>query len=229
VYQLWLEASQNLGEILTKYSGQLIKIGNLFVEQILGIGGSILQLIAATIIAGALLLVKGTGDFSRAFIRKVAGVKGDEFLEVTQKTVNNVVKGVFGVALIQSTLIGIGFLLAGVPYAGLWTLLVLIIAILQMPAIIIVLPVIIYLFSEMNVGPAVLWTIYLLLAGASDNVLKPILLGKGAPVPMLVIFLGVLGGFIASGFLGLFTGAIILSIGYKLLMSWIKPEKDVYH
>ncbi|HBH47824.1 MAG TPA: AI-2E family transporter [Bacteroidales bacterium] len=230
LYAFWLDASKNIEATLTKYSSQLIKIGNRFFEQLLGISGSILQMIVATIIAGVLLLAKGTEETSKAFFRKVAGTRGDEFLAVTQKTVNNVVKGVFGVALIQSTLVGVGFILAGVPYAGLWTLLVLILAILQMPAILVVLPVVLYLFSEMNVGPAILWTIYLLLAGAADNILKPILLGKGAPVPMLVIFLGVLGGFITSGFLGLFTGAIVLSIGYKLFISWLDTahqEKSV--
>jgi predicted PurR-regulated permease PerM len=75
--------------------------------------------------------------------------------------------------------------------------------------------------------PAIIWTVVLLVIGLSDNVLKPILLGKGAPVPMLVIFIGVIGGFIFSGFIGLFTGAIVMSLGYKLLVEWMNdtPEK----
>ena len=67
------------------------------------------------------------------------------------------------------------------------------------------------------------WTVYLTPGSFSDNILKPILLGQGAPVPMLVIFLGVIGGFMLSGFIGLFTGAIIMSIGYKLFVAWINP------
>jgi predicted PurR-regulated permease PerM len=77
------------------------------------------------------------------------------------------------------------------------------------------------MFSEKSTTPAVIWTVYLFLAGISDNFLKPILLGKGAPVPMLVIFIGVIGGFIFSGFIGLFTGAIVMSIGYKLYIEWV--------
>jgi predicted PurR-regulated permease PerM len=77
------------------------------------------------------------------------------------------------------------------------------------------------MFATQDPLPAIIWTIILLLAGLSDNVLRPILLGKGAPVPMLVIFIGVIGGFIFSGFIGLFTGAIVLSIGYKLFVGWI--------
>jgi len=77
------------------------------------------------------------------------------------------------------------------------------------------------LFSALETTPAVIWSIYLFIASISDNVLKPVLLGKGAPVPMLVIFLGVIGGFILSGFIGLFTGAIVISLGYKLFVAWI--------
>ena len=119
---------------------------------------------------------------------------------------------------------GIGFILAGVPYAGVWALIVMILAILQLPPLIVILPVVIYLFSANSTLFASLWTVYLLLAGASDNILKPILLGKGAPVPMLVIFLGVIGGFMLSGFIGLFTGAIILSLGYKLFITWLDGD-----
>ena len=93
-------------------------------------------------------------------------------------------------------------------------------------ALLVVLPVIIYLFAEKETLPAILWSVYLILAGLSDNILKPVLLGKGAPVPMLVIVLGVIGGFIFSGFIGLFTGAIIMSIGYKLFVSWINTASD---
>lgn len=227
VYQLWTDISTNLGATLAKYDKQLIEIGNVFVKQLMSIGGSILQMIAATLIAGVLLVTHGAEDTLRSLLRKLVGERGDEFTDIIQKTVNNVVKGVIGVAIIQAVLVGLGFLLAGVPYAGLWALLVMILAILQLPPALVVLPVILYLFSELNPGPAILWTIYLLIAGASDNILKPVLLGKGAPVPMLVIFLGVLGGFITSGFIGLFTGAIVLSIGYKLFASWLKQGDDL--
>jgi predicted PurR-regulated permease PerM len=136
------------------------------------------------------------------------------------------VRGVLGVALIQATLIGIGFLLAGVPYAGLWTLVVFMFAVIQLPPTLVVIPVAFYLFSEKEMLPAMLWTVYLFLSGISDNILKPLLLGKGAPVPMLMIFLGVVGGFIFSGFIGLFTGAVVMSLGYKLFVGWINSPSQ---
>ncbi len=227
LFEFWTDISKNFGATLGKYNKQLIEVGNVFLKQLMSIGGSVLQMIIAIIIAGVLLITHSVEDTMRSLFRKLTGERGDEFTQIVQKTVNNVVKGVIGVAIIQAVLVGVGFLLAGVPYAGFWALIVMILAILQLPAIIVVFPVILYLFSELNLVPAILWTIYLILAGASDNILKPVILGKGAPVPMLVIFLGVLGGFITSGFIGLFTGAIVLSIGYKLFISWLKPQEEL--
>jgi len=221
IYGIWSSGSFDLENFVIKYKEQLAGIGSKVANGVISATSGMLQLIGAVIIAGILLVVGGTGEEIRKFFRKVAGNKGDEFADVAKMTVGNVVKGVLGVAIIQSFLIGIGFLLAGIPYAGLWTLLVLIFAILQIPPTLIVLPIVAYMFSEMDTLPAVLWTIYLFLAGLSDNILKPILLGKGAPVPMLVIFIGVIGGFIFSGFIGLFTGAIVMSIGYKLFIAWV--------
>ena len=132
------------------------------------------------------------------------------------------VKGVLGVAFILAVVHGILFFLADIPYAGIWTLLIFILAIIQIPSLLVSLPIIIYLFAVKEPLPAIVWTVLLLVAGMADNVLKPLLLGKGAPVPMLVIFIGVIGGFILSGFLGLFTGAIIMSLGYKLYIGWVE-------
>lgn len=226
VYDTWKLASVNLESVIIKYKDQIAGIAGALFDSVLSMGGSILQFIIATIIAGILLATKGTDQTARRFFKKLVGVRGDEIADVTATIVRNVTKGVLGVALIQSVLVGIGFLLAGVPYAGLWALIVLILAILQLPPLLVILPVVFYLFSVTTVVPATLWTIYLLLAGASDNILKPILLGKGAPVPMLVIFLGVIGGFMLSGFMGLFTGAIIISLGYKMFLAWLNDTED---
>jgi predicted PurR-regulated permease PerM len=227
VYDTWQSASVNIEETIIKYKDQLTGIGSRVAKGILSTAGGILEMMIAIIIAGILLTVKGVRESIRKFFRKVAGDRGDEFADVTYKTVGKVVKGILGVALIQAFLIGLGFILAGVPYSGVWTLIVLILAVLQLPVILVVIPVAVYLFAEKEIYAAVLWTIYLLLAGASENILKPLLLGKGAPVPMLVIFIGVIGGFIFSGFIGLFTGAIVISVGYKLFIAWIGSAEKV--
>jgi predicted PurR-regulated permease PerM len=224
VYAAWQHASVNFLDFLSKYQDQIVKFSKLLASGFMDISASIVQFILATIIAGILLATKGTEETSRKIFRRIVGKKGDEFTDIIIRTVRNVTKGILGVAILQSILVGIGFLLAGVPYAGLWTLLVMVLAILQLPPSIIVIPVIVYLFSVLSPVPAIIWSVYLLLAGASDNFLKPILLGKGAPVPMLVIFLGAIGGFILSGFIGLFTGAIVLSLGYKMFMAWLDDD-----
>ena len=172
------------------------------------------------------LVSQGRNGFIRKFFRKLAGDRGDEFADIILKTVGNVVKGIIGVALILALLHGILFMLAGVPYAGIWTLLAFVLAVLQIPLFFITVPVIIYMFATKDLMPAIMWTALIFVAGLSDNVLKPILLGKGAPVPMLVIFIGVIGGFIFSGFIGLFTGAIVMSIGYKLFVAWINSAEE---
>jgi predicted PurR-regulated permease PerM len=118
-------------------------------------------------------------------------------------------------------LAGLGMLVAGVPGAGLWALLILILAIMQLPPLLVLLPVIFYVFAVDSTTTAVLFTIWALLVGASDNLLKPLLMGRGSQTPMLVLFMGSLGGFIAGGILGLFIGAVVLSIGYTIFIAWV--------
>jgi predicted PurR-regulated permease PerM len=224
LYANWQAASSNLETSIVKYKDQLTEIVTKLAKGILGAAGAVIQILAALIIAGILLVIGGAGESIRKFFRKLAGDRGDEFADMTLKTVGSVVKGIIGVALILALLHGIIFMVAGIPYAGIWTLLIMVLCILQLPVIFITLPIVIYIFAEKELMPAIFWTVLLIVAGLSDNVLKPILLGKGAPVPMLVIFIGVIGGFILSGFIGLFTGAIIMSIGYKLFIGWINSN-----
>lgn len=226
VYEIWSAGNPDIKGLVVKYKDELAGIGSKLASGVLGTISAMFQMIGAIIIAGILLVVSGTGESVRKFFRKVAGKHGDHFADIVKITIGNVVKGVLGVAVIQALLIGIGFLLAGIPFAGLWTILVLVLAILQLPAIIVIIPIAVYMFSEKETIPAVIWTVYLFLAGLSDNFLKPVLLGKGAPVPMLVIFIGVVGGFIFSGFIGLFTGAIVMSIGYKLYIGWVNSTEE---
>jgi predicted PurR-regulated permease PerM len=230
LYDLWYNASVNLVQTAMKYKDQLIGIGSKIGGGILSAAGGVIQIMISFIIAAILLVFGEAGQEVRKFFRKLAGNRGDEFADMTLKTVSSVVKGIIGVALILALLNGILFMLAGIPYAGIWTLLVFVLGVLQLPLFFITVPVIAYMFSEKELMPAIIWTVLLLVAGLSDNILKPILLGKGAPVPMLVIFIGVIGGFIFSGFIGLFTGAIVFSLGYKLFVAWINSnnvEEDV--
>src|SRR6185437_12933775 len=128
------------------------------------------------------------------------------------------------VAAIRKMLAGIGMKIAGVPHAGVLAFAVLVLGIVQIGSAPILLPVMIWVWMVKEVGAAVLITIYLVLVGLSDNVLKPLLMGRGLSTPVLVIFMGVLGGTLAHGIVGLFVGPIILAVAWELLMAWSRDE-----
>jgi len=119
-----------------------------------------------------------------------------------------VASGILGVALIQALLAGLGFLVAGVPAAGLLTLVCLVLGV-----VIVLIPVVIYLFSTADTVTAVGFLIWAILVAPVDNILKPLLLGRGVDVPTLIIFVGAIGGFLNAGIIGLFIGAVVLALG----------------
>lgn len=229
LYDFLYSLSADLQHSLLKYSTQLTAISKPIMESILSSGFAFLQFILSVIIAGVLLVSTSAKNLAIKFVKRIAGEKADEILMISVSTIYQVVKGIIGVALIQTIIQAFGLYVAGIPYAGILTLLCLIFAILQIGSTIINIGVVIYLFSNGVSGFAIFWTVYFIASGLSDNILKPLLLGKGALVPMLVIFLGVIGGFIMSGFIGLFVGPIIFSIGYKLFIAWLDevPENDL--
>jgi len=222
ISEIWLLASQSLESAITTYKDPISKLGMAILGHLGGVGKGLLMFFISVIIAGVFLVKDdASANFVRRLVYRLAGERSNEMLPVTGATIKNVAKGILGVAFFQFLAAGTVFVLANVPFAGLWAFAVLVFAILQLPSIIVILPVIIYLFTANDLLPAILWTIALLVIGLSDNVLKPLLMGKGSAVPMLVIFLGAIGGFIFSGLIGLFTGAIVLSIGYNLMMHWL--------
>lgn len=225
LYEFWQNASDNISHLIIKYQDQLLGFGRTIVMGLLSSAGSLIQIMLSILIAGALLAKGGVGDSIRTFFSKLAGSRGNAIADLIISTVGSVVKGVIGESIVVASLFGIVFFFAGIPYAAIWTLLIFILSVLQMPLAIVSAPVMIYIFAVKETTPAILWTIILFLVGLSNNFLTPLMLGKGAPVPMPVIFIGVIGGFMLSGLIGLFTGAIVMSIGYTLLVGWMKTEK----
>lgn len=225
LYDFWLHATDNIKQLIFKYKDQLLEYGSSIAKGILSAAGDLIQIILSLLIAGVLLATEGVGEAVRKFFRKVSTDSGDKFADLIVKTISSVVKGVIGESFVVALLFGIVFFLAGIPYAGIWTLLVFILSVLQMPLIIVAGPMVVYFFAVKETTPAILWTIAIILVSFSNNFLTPLMLGKGAPVPMPVIFIGVIGGFMLFGFIGLFTGAIMVSIGYTLLVGWIDPDK----
>ena len=160
----------------------------------------------------------------RAFAERVVGPRGSAFVDLAGVTIRNVARGVIGVALIQALLIGFGLIVAEVPAAGLLTLAVLVLGILQVGAAPVVIPLLIWVWATRDTTPALLLTLYLIPAMLADNALKPLLMRKGLETPVLVILAGVIGGTISYGLIGLFLGPVVLAVFYDLLRFWMAED-----
>jgi len=225
-YSLWTKASSDLESLIQEYPDQARSIVTKCITLLASTGRAILFVTLAIIISGVFLAYSTqSADFARRFFQRLLRSKNLDAPALAVTTIRNVVKGILGVALIQSTLALAGLLVAGIPYAGIWFFLCVVLAIIQIGILPVSIGVIIYIWSHGSSLTATLLTIWMLAVGLLDNVLKPILMGKGASVPMLVIFLGAVGGFMYSGIVGLFTGSIILSLGYRLFDAWLKESE----
>ena len=193
-----------------------------------GIGGGILQFIISFIIAAVFLMsAEGARAHLSRLANRLAGDQGDELLDMSVSTIRSVAVGVIGIAFIQALLGGLGMMFAGVPAAGLFAIVILVLAIAQLPPILVLGPIAFYVFSAESTTVSVIFLIWSILVSFSDAVLKPLFLGRGVDVPMLVILLGAIGGMITSGIVGLFVGAIVLALGYKLFGVWINWGQPV--
>lgn len=228
VDEVWRLASTNLEAAVSRYEPQLEALAKRLLAAGAGLGLGVLQFIISIIIAGVFLATAGSGKSAVVRIgRRFAGEDGAEFAVLAEKTIRSVALGVLGIATIQALLGGLGMVFAGVPGAGLWALLILIVAIVQLPPILVLLPVAIYVFSAASTTTAVIFLIWSILVSGSDAVLKPLLLGRGVEVPALVILIGAIGGMILSGIIGLFVGAVVLALAYQLGAAWLNSEDSI--
>jgi predicted PurR-regulated permease PerM len=228
LHAAWAQAASDFPAFLKENSTQVKDFSKWLLAQAGGTLMVVLLLILAVILAAVCLAyAKGLRAFFSAVFARITGTRqqGERIMGIISATVRSVANGVIGVAFVQALLVGIGFFVAGVPGAGLLSLVVFMLGIVQVPVIIVVLPAIIWAFSAMGTTGAIIFTVWSLLAGLSDAVLKPMLIGHGLEVPMPVILLGVIGGVMAYGLIGLFFGAVILAVGYVLFYEWLgKPE-----
>ena len=180
------------------------------------------EFVLSILVAGVLLAKSSEGaEVSHSLARRLFGERGPEFETLAGSTIRSVTNGILGVAAIQAVFAGIGFIVVGLPGAGLWTLLFLFAGVLQAGGLVLI-PAIIYTFAVASTMKAVLFMLWCILVAALEHVLKPLLLGRGVAVPIVVIFLGAIGGFLAIGIIGLFVGAIVLCVGYKLFLAWLE-------
>jgi predicted PurR-regulated permease PerM len=222
VFAFWQEAAENLPKLLDKYTPQIASLGTWLLQTVTGTGLGILQFIISFIIAGVLLATAETGvHAAEALATRLAGNRGPEFAALATGTVRNVAVGIIGVSMVQTALLSAGFLAIDLPGAGLAAFLVLVFCIVQIGPGLVAVPAVIYVFSTADTTPAMLFFVWTFIMSIIDSVLKPLVFGRGAKVPTLVIFLGAIGGMLAYGIIGLFLGAVVLSLGYKLYEAWL--------
>ncbi len=224
LHGLWSLAANDLPALLQKMQPQLGNFSKSMLSFVGGAASGMFQFLFSLIIAGIMMAFGRSGSaVMLKIIRRLTGpAKGEQLYQLSTATIRSVSMGVIGVAFIQALLLGIGFVWADVPAAGLLAILVLIFGIAQIPALIFSIPVIAFVWwSGDSTMSNVFFTIYFLLAGFADNVLKPLLLGRGVDAPMPVILLGALGGMVSAGLIGLFVGAVFLALGYVVFMDWI--------
>ena len=223
LYGIWSQASDNLQGTIEKYEPQLKKAGEKIIAVAAGAGGGVLQFVISIIISG-LLVANAQGAYNitvKIFSRLTDNKQGIAFTHLSRDTIRSIAQGVIGIAIIQALLSGLGMYMMDVPAWGLWSLFILVLAIAQLPPLLVLGFVIAYVWSVAATTPAVIFTIYALIISGSDSFLKPLLLGRGLETPMLVILLGAIGGMLMSGIIGLFIGAVILALGYELFMEWL--------
>jgi len=219
---LWSQASTDISEAVRSLAPQIKAAvpGMLSVSS--GLGLTVLQFALSIVVASILLAnAQRAYGLTCSLCNRFFGVEGPEFQQLIGATIRSVTSGILGVALIQSILAGLGFLVAGLPGAGMWAVTFLIAAVLQ-AGVLILIPAVIYMFTISGVTKAVIFLIWCVFVALVDNFLKPLLLGRGVAVPTAVVFIGAIGGFVALGLIGLFVGAIVLSVGYKLFLAWLE-------
>ena len=230
VYKSWSNAANNLPGFIKENKDQLENISKRILSTAANTAGSLLLFVGAFIIAGIMMAFgePGSSNMQNIFNRLAGKERGSQLQRLSTATIRSVASGVIGVAFIQALLLGIGFILAGIPAAGVLAVIVMLLGIMQLPALLISLPTIAYLWwlGDASTVSNIFFSIYFVAAGMADNVLKPMLLGRGVDAPMPVILIGALGGMVYSGIIGMFIGAVFLAVGYQIFMEWVDYVDD---
>jgi len=227
-YAIWSQAHSNLPALVQSMQPKIGELARGSLAFVAGLGGETLKFLISFILAGIIMAFGHAGSRgSNSIFRRVAGhARGSNLIRLSTATIRAVALGVVGVAFIQSLLIGLCLTVAGVPFPGVLSLITLILGIAQLPALLVSLPVIVWIWSSGGYSHtlSIAYTVLLLVAGMADNVLKPLLLGRGVESPMPVVLLGALGGMASAGILGMFVGATLFALAYQILMLWISEE-----
>ena len=190
-------------------------------------GVALIQFLLTVAIAG-IMYARGetAADGLRRFGRRLGGDRGEKVVRLAGQSIRGVALGVVVTALVQTGLAGLGLLLAGVPFAAMLTGLIFLFCIAQLGPILVMLPATIWVYSTGRTGWGTVLLVWTLIVGLMDNLLRPALIRRGADLPLLLIFAGVIGGLIGFGVIGLFVGPVLLAVTYTLLGDWVSTDPD---
>jgi predicted PurR-regulated permease PerM len=223
LYDFWLDASKNIHALLSAHVGQIASVGRWMAGIAAGVALELLQFAAAIVVAGVVLAYsERLAKTARRLAERIAGPRGGHFLEIAASTIRNVANGVIGIALLQAALLGLGMVVAGIPFAGAITFVALVLAIVQIGPNPVMIPVIIWAWSALPVGVAAIYTAYTVPLLLLDNVLRPMVMARGLQTPMVVVVAGVICGTLTGGLIGLFVGPIVLAVFYDLVRAWLE-------
>jgi predicted PurR-regulated permease PerM len=227
IYDFWQLASTNLHAALARIAPQLKSLGSALLQIGTEAGTGAIKFFIAIIIAGFLYpQAPALGDAAKIFARRIASERGEEFVQLAGATIRVVARGVIGISALQALLAGLGVLAAGVPGASLITSAVLILGIIHVGPAVVLVPLIIWSWFSMETTSALLFSAYMIPVSLLDNILRPLLMGRGLQTPILVILIGVIGGTLSQGITGLFLGPIILAVIWELLVAWIRDNEQ---
>jgi predicted PurR-regulated permease PerM len=225
--EIWTLLATNFPAALAKYGQSLSGPAAWLASFAGGLAVGELAFVFSFAIAAVLVSYgKGATELARRSLERVTGSKARavQLVTLSAATIRGVALGVVGVALIQSVLLGVGYFAVGLQTAGILTVAALVLGIVQVPLILLSLPVVLYVFATEATQPAIIFLIWNVVVGLSDNVLRPMLLGRGLEVPMPIILIGVLGGMLVDGLLGLFVGPVLLAVSYVLMREWLREQ-----
>jgi len=222
LYDFWLQASTNVRSALSSVLPALQPVGQFLLGMASNAGSWMLTFLVSVIIAGFLFSSGGQlAAATKTFALKLDSKRGEEFVKIAGATIRAVSRGVIGISLLESVVGGIGVALAGVPFASLLAVAILVLGIIQIGPLIIVLPLIVWGWFSLSTGGALAFTACMAMVSVIDNFLKPFVLTRGLTTPMLVTLIGVIGGVLTYGVAGLFVGPVVLAVAWDLADAWI--------
>ena len=223
IYQAWSSAAMNATDVVSKYAGSVVNLSSVMLTKVANKGLDLLMFMVSVILAGYFMTqAKTIMNVLKKFADKVALERGTDLINLMKETIQNVSRGVIGIALFQTIVFGLLLLIAQVPAAGILSFFALILCIVQAGVILLVIPIVIWLFYAKTFVFALVISILLVIDGIMDGFLKPLVLSRGLSTPMMVIFIGLIGGLFVYGLLGIFIGPVVLAISYDMLRHWLK-------